>query len=153
MTNATLKTKSVKTVKAAAPKAVKNTPVKKTAVKAEVKPTVFALVAGLAVKVEHKALKQAVKYHVSKGSLKLTTAGVELTAQGKTLWDAERVAKDPAKFQEIAAFVKGTGECPKEWKGQPTTTVADGVKFPNMLYWGSFTTGIMRQAFSALWAK
>lgn len=151
---AALKTKTAsKAAKATAPKAAKNTPVKKESVKVEKKQTVFALVAGLAVKIEHKALKQAVKYHVAKGSLKLTTAGVELTPAGKALWDAERVAKDPAKFQEFAAFVKGGADTPKEWAGQPTTTVAENVKFPCMLYWGSFATLNMRQAFAAIWAR
>lgn len=158
-------------VKAVAPKAAKNTPVakKETAPKAatakttakketaakktSAKSSTFALVAGLAVKIEHKGLKQAIKYHVSKGSLKLTAAGVELTAQGAALWGAERVAKDPAKFQEFAAFIKGKGEVPSEWKGQPETKIAEGLRFPNMLYWGSFSTLNMRQAFAAIWAK
>lgn len=148
-------TQTTKTTKPAAakvsPKAAKNTPVKK----AETKPAkahVFALVAGMVRKLEHKGLKQAIKYHVSKGNLKLTDKGVELTAQGAQLWAKERQAIDPAKFQEIAAFING-GETPKEWKGQPITQACEGAQFPNMLYWGSFSTGIMRQAFAALWAK
>lgn len=163
--------------KKVSPKAAKNTPVAKTVtapkvaketktkpvVKAETKPVaaakattkkgVFALVAGLAVKIEHKGLKQAIKYHVAKGNLKLTAAGVELTAQGALLWSAERVAKDPAKFQEFAAFIKGKAECPSEWNRQPETKIADGLRFPNQLYWGSFSTLNMRQAFAAIWAK
>lgn len=123
------------------------------AAKATTKKGVFALVAGLAVKIEHKGLKQAIKYHVAKGSLKLTAAGVELTAQGAALWGAERVEKDPAKFQEFAAFIKGNAEVPSEWKGQPETKIAEGLRFPNMLYWGSFSTLNMRQAFAAIWAK
>ena len=155
------------------PKAANNTPVAKVTaktstkkapvVKAETKPVaakkettkkgVFALVAGLAVKIEHKALKQAVKYHVAKGNLKLTTEGVALTEQGVILWNAERVAKDPAKFQEFAAFIKGKAECPSEWNRQPETKIAEGLRFPNQLYWGSFSTLNMRQAFAAIWAK
>lgn len=136
----------------AAPKAKAET--KPVAAKKETtKKGVFALVAGLAVKIEHKALKQAVKYHVGKGNLKLTTEGVALTAQGALLWNAERVAKDPAKFQEFAAFIKGKAECPSEWNRQPETKIADGLRFPNQLYWGSFSTLNMRQAFAAIWAK
>lgn len=158
-TKTTTKTSAKASVKVS-PKAAKNTPVK-TSPKASAKATqktetkkahVFALVAGLAVKIEHKALKQAVAYHVGRGSLKRTEEGIALTAQGKALWEVERVAKDPAKFQEMAAFVRG-GECPKEFKGQPITHAADGVQFPNMLYWGSFATLNMRQVFAALWAK
>lgn len=133
-------------------KAAGNTPAKKAEGKAAVKPQVFALVAGMVRKLEHKGLKQAIKYHVSKGNLKLTEQGIALTEQGAMLWAKERQAIDPAKFQEIAAFINGA-ECPKEWKGQPVVKLSDTMQFPCMLYWGSFSSGIMRQAFAALWAK
>jgi hypothetical protein len=103
-------------------------------------------------KVEHKGMRQALKYHVAKGNLKLTAEGIALTQQGADLWAKDRVNVDPAKFQEIAAFING-GETPKEWKGQPIAKLSDTLQFPNMLYWGSFSSGIMRQAFAALWAK
>jgi len=131
--------------------------VEKDATKPEVKAKghVFALVAGAVAKIEHKFLKQAVSYHVSKGSLKKTEAGVVLTEQGKTLWDKERVAKDPAMFQEIAAWMHGKGPLPAQFANTqlPPTAAAKGVAFPNIVYWGSFTGAPMRAAFAAIWAK
>lgn len=154
-----LKTKPAKTSAKPAPKAkteVKTKPVTKPAEKAQTVPAkkhVFALVAGTVAKIEHKFLKQAVAYHTAKGSLKKTEAGVALTEQGATLWNKERVAKDPAKFAEIAAWMHGKGECPAEFKGQPPTVAAKDVAFPNILYWGSFSGAPMRAAFAAIWAK
>ena len=137
-------------------KAARNTPAKAKTQTAKTqtakKPHVFSLVAGMVRKLEHKGMKQAIAYHVSKGNLTKTPEGIALTQQGATIWTKERIEADPAKFQEIAAFING-GECPKEWKGQPVAKVGEGVQFPNMLYWGSFSSGIMRQAFAALWAK
>ena len=132
-------------------KAARNTPAKAKTQTAK-KPHVFALVAGMVRKLEHKGMKQAIAYHVAKGNLAKTPDGIKLTEQGAALWTKERIEADPAKFQEVAAFING-GECPKEWKGQPVAKAGDGVQFPNMLYWGSFSTSIMRQAFAALWAK
>lgn len=132
-------------------KTARNTPAKAKTQTAK-KPHVFALVAGMVRKIEHKGMKQAIAYHVSKGNLAKTAEGIALTQQGAALWTKERIESDPAKFQEVAAFVNG-GECPKEWKGQPVAKAADNAQFPNMLYWGSFSSGIMRQAFAALWAK
>ena len=141
------------TTQAAKPtnKAARNTPAK-AKTQTTKKPRVFALVAGMVRKIEHKGMKQAIAYHVSKGNLAKTPEGIALTAQGAALWTKERIEADPAKFQEIAAFING-GECPKEWKGQPVAKAGEGAQFPNMLYWGSFSSGIMRQAFAALWAK
>lgn len=124
----------------------------KTTTTAAKKPHVFALVAGMVRKLENKHLNKAIAYHVLKGNLTKTTEGVKLTEQGATLWNKERVLIDPAKFQEVAAFINGA-DCPKEWKGQPVAKAGEGVQFPNMLYWGSFSTNIMRQAFASLWAK
>lgn len=123
--------------------------------KASSKTHVFALVAGAVAKIEHKFLKQAVSYHVSKGSLKKTEAGVVLTEQGKTLWDKERVAKDPAMFQEIAAWMHGKGPLPAQFANTqlPPTAVNTTVAFPNIVYWGSFSGAPMRAAFAAIWAK
>lgn len=145
--NAKTQTQTAKT----ASKAASNTPAKAKSQTAK-KPHVFALVAGMVRKLEHKGMKQAIAYHVSKGNLTKTAEGIALTQQGAAVWTKERIEADPAKFQEIAAFVNG-GECPKEWKGQPVAKAGEGVQFPNMLYWGSFSSGIMRQAFAALWAK
>lgn len=149
-------TKAVSTAaKKTAPKAAKNTPVtaeKKATKPAAKKTSIFALTAGLVVKLEEKHLKTALNYHVSKGNLKKTEKGVVLTEQGAKLWNADRVAKDPAKFQEIANWIHGKGAVPKEFAGQPATKV-DTLNFPNRLYWGSFATLNMRLAFSALWAK
>lgn len=147
------KTVAKKSAAKAAPKAARNTPAKKQETKAAPKAHTFALVAGIAVQITHKGLKQAVKYHTAKGSLKLTDKGVELTPQGASLWGVERVAKDPAKFQEFALWMKGAGPVPKDFATQPATEAAPGVPFPNMLYWGSFATLNMRQVFAALWAK
>lgn len=133
-------------------KAARNTPAKKTTTTAAKKPHVFALVAGMVRKLENKHLNKAIAYHVSKGNLAKTTEGIKLTEQGAALWTKERITIDPAKFQEVAAFING-GECPKEWKGQPVAKAGEGAQFPNILYWGSFSTSIMRQAFAALWAK
>ena len=132
-------------------KAARNTPAKAKTQTAK-KPHVFSLVAGMVRKLENKHLNKAIAYHVSKGNLTKTTEGIELTEQGAALWTKERIAIDPAKFQEVAAFING-GECPKEWKGQPVAKAGEAIQFPNMLYWGSFSTSIMRQAFAALWAK
>ena len=112
----------------------------------------FALVAGTVAMLTAKGLKQAVAYHVAKGNLAKVEAGVKLTEQGALLWNKDRVNADPAKFQEIAAFVHG-GALPAEWKGQPVMQVGDGLQFSNMLYWGSFSSQVMRQAFAALFSK
>lgn len=123
-------------------------------VKAEEKKAgVFALVAGTVTKVEHKLLKKAIAYHVSKGNLVKTTAGIKLTTQGAILWNAERVAADPEKFQAIAAMLHAKGATIPEWNRQPVTKASESITFPNILYWGSFSSGIMRQAFAALWAR
>lgn len=154
-TSKTVATAAKKSVVKTAPKAAKNTPVtvEKKAVKPAAKKTsVFSLAAGLVVKLDDKHLKTALNYHVSKGNLKKTDAGIVLTEQGAKLWAVERVAKDPAKFQEIANWIHGKGAVPKEFAGQPATKV-DTLNFPNRLYWGSFATLNMRLAFSALWAK
>lgn len=150
-----LKTKPAKT---AAKPAAKAKPVTKPAEKAQTAPAkkhVFALVAGTCAKIEHKFLKQAVSYHVSKGSLKKTEAGVALTEQGATLWNKERVAKDPAMFEEIAAWMHGKGPLPKQFanKDLPPTKATATVEFPNIVYWGSFAGAPMRAAFAAIWAK
>lgn len=143
----TTTTKAAKTTT----KAARNTPAK-AKTQTTKKPRVFALVAGMVRKIEHKGMKQAIAYHVTKGNLTKTPEGIALTAQGASLWTKERIEADPAKFQEIAAFING-GECPKEWKGQPVAKAGEGAQFPNMLYWGSFSSSIMRQAFAALWSK
>lgn len=114
---------------------------------------IFSLVAGTVAKIENKCLKKAIAYHVSKGNLAKTTAGIKLTEQGAMLWNAERVAADPEKFQAIATMMHKGGDTLPEWNRQPTTTVNASMAFPNMLYWGSFSTGLMRQAFAAIWAK
>lgn len=156
-----------KAAKKVSTKAAKDTPAKlTTALKekaapkvetkaAEKKGHVFALVAGAVAKIEHKFLKQAVAYHVSKGSLKKTEAGVALTEQGVTLWNKERVEKDPAMFQEIAAWMHGKGPLPAQFgnKQLPPTEVNKAVAFPNIVYWGSFAGAPMRAAFAAIWAK
>ena len=134
-------------VKADATKAAK-------VVKAEEKKTgIFALVAGTVAKIKNKHMKKAIAYHVSKGNLAKTTAGIKLTEQGAMLWNAERVAADPEKFQAIASMLHAKGEVIPEWKRQPVAKASESIVFPNMLYWGSFSSGIMRQAFAALWAK
>jgi hypothetical protein len=134
-------------------KAVHKTAQAKKAEKSQAKGGVFALLAGTVAKIEHKHLKKAIAYHVSKGNLAKTTAGIKLTEQGAMLWNAERVAADPEKFQAIAAMLHGKGATIPEWSKQPTAQVNAEMPFPNMLYWGSFSTGIMRQAFAAIFAK
>lgn len=150
-----------------ATKASKDTPAKarkaitKPAAKQEqAKPAkaVFTLVAGTIAQIMHKGLRQAVSYHVAKGNLEKTDAGVKLTQQGALLFAKERQETDPAQFQAIAAFIHG-GEVPAIWKGQPISANVAGtlrgtaLQFPNVYYWGSFATNNMRQAFAALWAK
>ena len=125
----------------------------KKAEKAQTKNSVFALVAGTIAKIENKYLKKAIAYHVSKGNLAKTASGIKLTEQGAMLWNAERVAADPEKFQAIATMMHKGGDTLPEWSRQPVSRVNADMAFPNMLYWGSFSTGIMRQAFAAIWAK
>ena len=125
----------------------------KQAEKAQAKAGIFALVAGTVARIEHKHLKKAIGYHVAKGNLVKVAAGVKLTEQGAMLWNAERVAADPEKFQAIASMLHANGPTLPEWSRQPTTKVSPSITFPNMLYWGSFSTGIMRQAFAAIFAK
>lgn len=153
-----LKTKPAKSAVKPAPKAKAEVKAKPEAKKAQTVPAkkhVFALVAGTVAKIEHKFLKQAVSYHVSKGSLKKTEAGVALTEQGATLWNKERVVKDPAMFEEIAAWMHGKGPLPKQFanKDLPPTKATATVEFPNIVYWGSFAGAPMRAAFAAIWAK
>ena len=69
---------------------------------AQTKKGIFALVAGTIAKVEHKALKKAIAYHVSKGNLAKVADGIKLTAQGATLWNAERIAPNADQFQKMA---------------------------------------------------
>jgi len=114
---------------------------------------IFSLVAGTVAKIENKHLKKAIGYHVAKGNLVKVAAGIKLTEQGAMLWNAERVAADPEKFQAIASMLHANGPTLPEWSRQPTTKVSPSITFPNMLYWGSFSTGLMRQAFAAIWAK
>lgn len=119
---------------------------------------VFGLVSGTIAQITHKGLRAAIAYHVSKGNLAKTDAGIKLTEQGALLWGKERVEGDAPRFSEIAAFVRAGGATPKEWNGQPITEAGgtlQGVKLhlPNMLYWGSFSTSDMRRAFAALWAS
>lgn len=119
-------------------------------------PHIFALVAGMVVKLDNKYLKQAVSYHVKKGNLCKVNEGIRLTAQGASLWNAERIKTDPAKFQEIAAFVHKVGPVPANtrWQtGGNPATITDKLQFPPMIHWGGFAQDIMRQAFAALWAK
>lgn len=114
---------------------------------------IFSLVAGTVAKIENKHLKKAIAYHVSKGNLAKSASGIKLTEQGAMLWNAERVAADPEKFQAIAAMMHKGGDTLPEWSRQPVSHVNADMAFPNMLYWGSFSTGLMRQAFAAIWAK
>ena len=125
----------------------------KKAEKTQTKASVFSLVAGTIAKIENKYLKKAIAYHVSKGNLAKTASGIKLTEQGAMLWNAERVAADPEKFQAIAAMMHKGGDTLPEWSRQPVSHINADMAFPNMLYWGSFSTGIMRQAFAAIWAK
>lgn len=72
----------------------------------------MSLVAGTAVKITHRFLKGAVRYHTAKGSLAIKPDGaVVLTQQGADLWNKDRVAKAPEKFAEIAKWMKHGGEC------------------------------------------
>ena len=114
---------------------------------------VFALVAGTIAKIEHKALKKAVAYHISKGNLARTSEGIKLTAQGANLWNAERISPNADTFQKIAAFVNGGANLP-EFGGEKKTPVKIGAKqLPSLEYWGGFVTTNMRLCFAALWAS
>ncbi len=121
--------------------------------KEEAKKGIFSLIAGTIVKIEHKALRKAIDYHCKQGNLCKVSDGAKLTAQGAAKWTAERIASDPAQFNEIAKALHGKGEMYKAWNRQPVTQVNSAIRFPNCIYWGSFARAEMRQAFSAIWAK
>ena len=126
---------------------------KKEQTKPQTKKGVFALVAGSIAKIEHKALKKAVAYHIAKGNLARTPEGIKLTAQGATLWNAERIAPNADTFQKIAAFVNG-GASLSEFGGDKKSPVKIGAKqLPSLEYWGGFVTTNMRLCFAALWAS
>ncbi len=125
----------------------------KQAPKEEAKKGIFSLVAGTIVKIENKMLKKAIDYHCKQGNLCKVETGVKLTAQGAAKWTAERIATDPAQFNEIAKALHGKGDMYKAWNRQPAAKVNDSIRFPNCIYWGSFARSELRQAFSAIWAK
>ena len=126
---------------------------KKEQTKSQTKKGVFALVAGTVAKVEHKALKKAIAYHIAKGNLARMPEGIKLTAQGATLWNAERIAPNADTFQKIASFVNGGANLP-EFGGDKKTAVKVGTKqLPSLEYWGGFVTTNMRLCFAALWAS
>lgn len=113
---------------------------------------VFSLVAGTVAAIEHKALKKAITYHINKGNLVRTPEGIKLTAQGATLWNAERVAPNADQFQKIAVFVNGGANLP-EFGGEKKTPVKIGNKqLPSLEFWGGFVTSNMRLCFAALWS-
>lgn len=121
--------------------------------KVHTKKGVFALVAGTIATIEHKALKKAIAYHINKGNLARTPEGIKLTAQGATLWNAERITPNADTFQKIAAFVNGGANLP-EFGGDKKTPVKVGAKqLPSLEYWGGFVTTNMRLCFAALWAS
>lgn len=126
---------------------------KATTQQATTKKGVFVLVAGTVATIEHKALKKAIAYHVAKGSLVKTAQGIKLTAQGATLWNAERVTPNADQFQKIAAFTHGGTNMP-EFGGEKKTPVKVGnnKQLPSLEYWGGFVTSNMRLAFASLWA-
>ncbi len=147
-------------------KNAKNTPAKATKAQGkargkanETKPasSVFALVAGTIAKIENKHLKQAIAYHVSKGNLAKVESGIQLTAQGATLWQVERVAVEPAQFQEICAWMHKGAKAPSNatrFDGSHATSLVNAAtRFPNIIHWGGFTSTLMRQVFAGIWAK
>ena len=112
----------------------------------------FSLIAGTIVAVEHTALKKAITYHIAKGNLARTPEGIKLTAQGATIWNAERIAPNADQFQKIASFVNGGANLP-EFGGERKTPVKVGNKqLPSLEYWGGFVTTNMRLCFAALWS-
>ena len=126
---------------------------KEQAKKEQAKKGVFALVAGTIAKIDHKALKKAITYHINKGNLVRTSEGIKLTAQGATLWNAERIAPNADTFQKIASFVNGGANLP-EFGGDKKSPVKIGAKqLPSLEYWGGFVTTNMRLCFAALWAS
>ena len=154
-TTTTKPAKNAKNTPAKASKATKTTSI----AKVETKPasSVFALVAGTIAKVENKHLKQAVAYHVSKGNLAKHADGIQLTAQGSTLWQEERIKVDPAQFQECAVWMHKNGKAPANatrFDGSHASTLVNAAtRFPNIVHWGGFTSTLMRQCFAAIWAK
>ena len=121
--------------------------------KEQTKKGVFALVAGTIAKIEHKALKKAIAYHIAKGNLARTSEGIKLTAQGALIWNSERIAPNADTFQKIAAFVNGGANLP-EFGGDKKSPVKIGTKqLPSLEYWGGFVTSNMRLCFAALWAS
>lgn len=120
--------------------------------KANSKGGIYALVAGTVRRVAHKGMAKAIGYHVAQGNLARTADGIALTQKGAMVFKSQRVNNDPQQFQAIATMLHSNGATLPAWSRQPVTFVADGVRFPNQLYWGSFSSGLMRQAFAAVWA-
>lgn len=118
---------------------------------------VFALVAGTIRAIANKQIKGAIAYHVSLGNLEKTDSGVKLTSQGAAKFQVDRVAHSPDLFQTIAAWMHRAGNTPPDvtrWDGQhKAIEIAQGIKFPNYIHWGSFASKEMRLAFAAIWAK
>lgn len=115
----------------------------------------MALAAGLALALTDKRLKKALGYHTkTTGCLSVDSAGkYALTPLGEQAWQFQRVQKNPELWLQIANFVKRNGPTPNLWKNQPPLEVAAGVRLPNPIFWGSFSSDEMRLAWAALWSK
>lgn len=156
---ANVKSETVKTGKAkvakVSSKASGNTPIK-SVTKSESKAGVFAIAAGIVVKIENKSIVSFVKrYHAKAGNLEITPAGIKLTAKGAANFTA-RIAAAPADFQTIAMYTRKAGAVPANtrWQtgGQPVT-IAEGVRMPPLIHWQGWTTQEMRLAFASIWSK
>lgn len=120
--------------------------------KANSKGGIYALVAGTVRSIAHKGMSKAIAYHVANGNLARTPDGIALTQKGAMLFKSQRVNNDPQQFQVIATMLHSNGAILPAWSRQPVTFISEKVRFPNQLYWGSFSSGLMRQAFAAIWA-
>lgn len=115
----------------------------------------MALAAGIALALTDKRLKKALNYHTkTTGCLAVDSAGkYALTSLGEQAWQFQRVQKNPELWLQIANFVRRNGPTPNLWKNQPPVEVAAGVRLPNPIFWGSFSSDEMRLAWAALWSK
>lgn len=121
-------------------------------VKAKPKGGIYALIAGTVRAINHKGMSKAIAYHTANGNLTRTTDGIALTQKGAMLFKSQRVNNAPQQFQAIATMLHSNGAILPAWSRQPVTFISEKVRFPNQLYWGSFSSGLMRQAFAAVWA-
>ena len=127
-----------------------------------VKPTagVFALVAGTVRKLSPKLASSIKRQHVDKlETLKIVAEGHELTPAG-VFHLSKRIDARKDEAKAIGEWMYNNGKLPAspgcaawENKNFGPTNLLPGMRFPNIIHWGGFSSTEMRLAFALIWAK